>query len=128
VIAILAAATALASDSGDIEGLSKAASACDRGAMSKAWKDEVARHSAFIVTAIAEQRAIADARIALAERRRKSRTMGPPESEAVLSVAATDIDDRQRALDDQRTLDRMRQDAVSYFRQQYLTECGGRSL
>ena len=126
MIALLAA-TAFADD-GDIDRLTKAAAACDRPAMSRAWSDEVKRHSAFIVDALKEQASIAADRQSLVERRRKSRGSGPAESETVLAAASADLDERQHALDDQRRLDTMRQDAVTYFRGLYLTQCNGRDL
>lgn len=127
MIALLAA-TALAGDDGDIDKLSKAATGCDRPAMSRAWDDEVKRRSGFVVSAFKEQSAITAERQALVDRRRKSRSPGPAESEAALAAVGLDLDDRQRALDDQRRLDTMRQEAVGYFRQLFLTRCNGRDL
>lgn len=124
----LLAVTALAPDDSDVERLSKAAAACDRPAISRGWEEEVKRHSDFVVSALREQAAIAADRQSLVERRRKSRGSGPAESETALAAASTDLDERQRALDDQRRLDTMRQDAVTYFRQLYLTRCNGREL
>lgn len=124
MIALLAAA---AIEPTDIERLSKAAAACDRAGVSRAWTDEVKRHGDFIVSALAEQAGIAADRRALVERRRKSRGAGPAESETVLAAASADLDERQNALDDQRRLDMMRQEAVTYFRGQYVSQCGGKS-
>lgn len=126
MIALLAA-TALAPDD-DVERLSKAVAACDRSAVSRAWGDEVKRHGAFIVSSIKDQAVIAADRQALADRRRMARTTGPAVTETALAAAAADLDDRQRALDDQRRLDTMRQEAVTWFRQLYLTQCNGRDL
>lgn len=123
----LLAATALTPEDADIERLSKAALACDRPAMSRAWTDEVKRHSDFVVASLRDQAAIAADRQALVERRRKSRGPGPAESETALAAVALDLNDRQQALDDQRRLDAMRQDAVTYFRQLFITQCNGRT-
>lgn len=123
----LLAATALGAEDGDIDRLSKAALACDRTAMSRAWTDEVKRHSDFVVSSLRDQTAIAGDRQALVERRRKSRGAGPAESETVLTAVATELTDRQQALDDQRRLDTMRQEAVTYFRQLFITQCNGRT-
>ncbi len=127
MIALLAA-VALAPEDIDIDKLSKAATTCDRPAMSRAWDEEVKRRSAFVVSSLKDQAAIAAERQALVERRRKSRAAGPAESETTLAAVGADLDDRQRALDDQRKLDTMRQDAVTYFRQLYLVRCNGRDL
>jgi hypothetical protein len=124
VIALLAAVAA----DDDIERVNRAATACDRPAMSRAWEAEVKRHGDFIVTALGEQASIAADRQALVERRRKSRGTGPAESETVLSAVAAELDDRQRALDDRKRLDTMRQEAMGWFRQQYLARCNGREL
>lgn len=126
MIALVAAIAV--TDVDDIERLSRAATGCDRPAMGRAWTDEVKRHSDFIVSALREQASIAADRQALVERRRRSRAAGPAESETVLGAVSNDLDERQRALDDQRRLDQMRQEAVTYFRQLYLTQCNGRDL
>lgn len=125
MIALLAA---MGADDADIDRLSKAAAACDRPAMARAWSEEAKRHGDFIVSSLKEQASIAADRQALAARRRLSRTIGPAESETALTAAAADLDDRQRALDDQRRLDAMRQDATTWFRSSYLTQCNGRDL
>ena len=127
MIALLAVA-ALHPDDTDIDKLSKAATSCDRPAMSRAWDDEVKRRSGFVVSSLKEQAAIAAERQSLVDRRRKSRSPGPAESETALAAVGADLDDRQRALDDQRKLDTMRADAVTYFRQLYIVRCNGREL
>ena len=127
MIALLAA-VAFTPDDTDIDKLSKAATTCDRPAMSRAWEDEVRRRSGFVVLSLKEQSAIVADHQALVERRRKSRSSGPAESETVLAAVAADLDDRQRALDDQRKLDTMRQEAVTYFRQLFLNRCNGRDM
>jgi len=119
-------------DPTDFDALSKAVAKCDRVVVTKTVTDTVARHSTFLIDAYAEQRAIAVARSDLAERRRKlhSGEKVPGEkstdTEATIGLAREALDDRQRALDDQRTLDRLEQDMMYYFRQQYLTQCAGR--
>lgn len=124
----LAVATMLSTDDGDLDRLSRAAAACDQPAISRAWKDEVKRRSDFIIGAYKDQATIVADRQALVERRRKSRGSGPAESETALAAASADLDERQRALDDQRRLDTLRQEAVAYFRAQFLTQCNGRDL
>ena len=123
----LLAANALAPDD-DVERLSKAAIACDRPAISRAWGEEVKRHSGFLIAALRDQAAIVADRQALVERRHKSRGTGPVESETVLAAVSADLDERQRAADDQRRLDTMRQETVTYFRQLFITQCNGRDL
>ena len=125
---MIAFAAVLGADDGDLDRISKAAGACDRPAIVRAWTDEVKRRGEFVVAAFKDQAVIVADRQALVERRRKSRGSGPAESEIVLAAASADLDERQRALDDRRRLDTMRQEAITYFRQQFLTQCNGRDL
>ncbi len=122
--ALSAATTA---DPTDFDALSKAVAKCDRAVVTKTVTDTIARHSTFLIDAYAEQRAIATARGDFAERRRKLHSGEKTgDTEAALTLAREALDDRQRALDDLRTLDRLEQDMMYYFRQQYLTQCAGR--
>ena len=127
-----ALAAATTADPTDFDALSKAVAKCDRAVVTKTVNDTIARHSTFLIDAYAEQRAIAAARGDLADRRRKlhsgEKVSGEKTSdtEAALTLTREGLDDRQRALDDQRTLDRLEQDMMYYFRQQYLTQCAGR--
>ena len=122
--ALSAATTA---DPTDFDALSKAVAKCDRAVVTKTVTDTIARHSTFLIDAYAEQRAIAVARSDLAERRRKLHSGDKVnDTENALNLTREGLDDRQRALDDQRTLDRLEQDMMYYFRQQYLTQCAGR--
>ncbi|MBS0478126.1 MAG: hypothetical protein JSR79_02365 [Proteobacteria bacterium] len=124
--ALTAATTA---DPTDFDALSKAVAKCDRAVVTKTVNDTIARHSTFLIDAYAEQRAIAQARIDLAERRRKLHSgEKTADTEAALTLAGEGLVDRQRALDDQRTLDRLEQEMMYYFRQQYLTQCAGRGI
>ncbi len=118
---------ATTADPTDFDALSKAVAKCERAVVTKTVNDTIARHSTFLIDAYAEQRAIAQARSDLAERRRKLHAGEKvADTEAALGLAREGLDDRQRALDDQRTLDRLEQDMMYYFRQQYLTQCAGR--
>ncbi|WP_425230454.1 hypothetical protein [Sphingomonas sp.] len=125
MIAVVAA-TALAADDGDLDRLRAAATACDRTAVSRAWADEQRRHGDFVIASLHDQASIVTDRAALTERRRLARTAGGIAGLAAQTADAADLDDRQRALDDQRRLDTMRQEAVTYFRQLYITQCNGR--
>lgn len=125
---------ATAADPTDFDALSKAVAKCDRVVVTRTVTDTIARHSTFLIDAFAEQRAIAQARIDLAERRRKlhsgEKVPGekPADTEAAFKLAGEAIEDRQQALDDRRTLDRLEQEMMYYFRQQYLTQCAGRGI
>ena len=124
MIALALAATA---DPTDFDALNKAVAKCDRAVVTRTVTDTVDRHSTFLVDAFGEQRAIAQARSDWAERRRRLHAGEKvTDSEATLTLAREALDDRQRALDDRRTLDRLEQDMMFHFRQQYLTQCAGR--
>jgi len=80
-----------------------------------------------------EQSAIAAERIATADKRRALRE-GAAAPGAAATPAATDqelslrqlaLDDRQRALDEHRRLETLRQEAVDLKRQYFLTRCAG---
>jgi len=122
-----ALAAATTADPTDFDALSKAVAKCDRAVVTKTVNDTIARHSTFLIDGYAEQRSIATARGDFAERRRKLHAgEKTSDTEAALTLVREALDDRQRALDDQRTLDRLEQDMMYYFRQQYLTQCAGR--
>lgn len=130
---MLAAALMFVADDGEFETLSKAAANCNRSVVTRAWTEEVKRHSAFLLESFRQQREIAAARVELAERRRKLRVGeapaagATPDTDQALALVAASIIDRQDALDDLRQLDRQQQEMVGYFRQLYLTQCQGRA-
>jgi len=129
---MMLAMTLFAADDGEFDALSKAATSCNRAVVTRAWTDEVKRHSGFLLDSYREQREIAAARVDLAERRRKLRSgvaLPPgatPDTEQALTLLSESITDRQTALDDMRQLDRQQQEMVGYFRQLYLSQCQGR--
>ena len=118
---------AITVDGSDLDALSVAVTACDRAVVARSVADDSARHSGFLLDGFREQQGIATARADLAERRRKLREQVRPEkggdTEAALMLVQRDIDDRQQALDDARTLDRLKLEAVGYFRQLYISKC-----
>lgn len=126
MIALIAAA---ATGPADLDTLTRAVAECDRTAVSRSWSAEVERHSGFLISAVREQRAISDERAAIAERRRKLRlgTGSVGDTEAGLAIAAADLDERQRVLDDAARADRLESETVGYLRQLYITQCNGRA-
>ena len=121
-------AAVLTVDGADLPVLSKAVAACDRPVVAKSVEGETRRHGVFLVDAFGEQRDIAAARADLAERRRALRAGGKTvDTEASLTLLAEAVDDRQHALDDARNLDRSKQDALGWFRQQFIIQCQGKS-
>lgn len=137
MIALMAASFAVTNDT-DFDALGKAVTGCDRTTVADTVTNESNRRMTFLIDAYAEQRDIAVQRAEVAERRRAShapppseksatrtaeRAAKPAENEPAFAQATEALDDRQHALDDARTLDRLRQEMISYFRQLYLARC-----
>ena len=114
----------------DLDPLAAAVAACKRDVVVKSVSDDATRHGAFLVDAFKEQQDLARARADLAQRRYKLRFPVAGEktddNERPLGALEQSLDARQHALDDLRTLDRLKQDAIGWFRQSYLTQCQGR--
>lgn len=117
----------IAVDGSDLDALSQAVTSCDRAVVAKSVADDSARHSAFLLDGFREQQAIVAARADLADRRHKLRETPKGEkggdTETSLTLVQRDIEDRQQALDDARALDRLKLEAVGYFRQLYISKC-----
>ena len=129
MIAALALMAVVPTDAMDFDGLVASIAKCDRTAVTNTVAAANTRHSQFLLSAYQEQRAIAAARIELAERRRVLHAKeAKVDSEAGLTLVAESLDDRARALADARALDQSEQDMLTYFRAQYLRECSGKAL
>ena len=129
MIAALTLAAAPLADEMDFDALVKSIGACDRSAVTGPIKAADKRHAAFLLDAYKEQRSIALARADLAERRRQLRSReAKVDTEEGLTLAAAALDERARALADNRALDGAEQDMVAYFRTQYLRQCSGKGL
>jgi hypothetical protein len=114
-----------AAASADLGALDQAVARCDRAVANPTFASESARRSEFLLGAYREQEAIVAARTDVASRRRAWR-------ESDKSVAADDkalkleeaaLEDRQRALNDQRLLEGIRQDAMDNMRRYFLMNC-----
>ncbi len=117
-------------DGSDLPALSKAVAACDRPVVAKSVEGETKRHGAFLLDAFREQGEIAAARADLAARRRAlhaAPVSKTADTDQPLASVAETLDDRQHALDDARVLDRLKQDALGWFRQQFIIQCQGKS-
>ena len=117
---LLAAAT-----STDLGALDQAVARCDRNAANPVFAGEGARRSEFLLEAYREQQAIVAARADLAERRRAWRESASPSTvdDHALKLAEANLDDRQKALNDSRMLEGLRQDAIDTMRRYFLTNC-----
>ena len=124
-------AAVLSVDGSDLPALSKAVSACDRPVVARSVEGETKRHGAFLLDSFREQGEISAARASLAARRHALHAVVPgnktADTDQLLALLAETLDDRQRSLDDARSLDRMKQDALGWFRQQFIIQCQGKS-
>ena len=131
---VLAAAASV-----DLDALDQAVAHCDRNTSNPVFSAEAARRSQFLLDAFREQEAIVNERLALANQRRSIREAPPspaPRSsdqkqiDKQLDLQQAALDDRQKALNDQRMLEGIRQDAIDSMRRYFLNNCpagGGNS-
>ena len=118
--------------SADLDALDSAVARCDRTQSNPVFSAEAARRSQFLLGAYREQEAIVNERLAIADQRRAMRQV--PASPAIkpadqkqiekqLDLQAAALDDRQKALNDQRMLEGIRQDAMDSMRRYFLNNC-----
>ena len=120
----------LAAASADLDSLDQAVARCDRAAVNPMFAGEAARRSQFLLDAYREQEAIVSDRLALAEQRRALREAAVPpkpaeqkQLEKQLDLQQAAIDDRQKALNDKRMLEGIRDDAMDSMRHYFLLNC-----
>jgi len=119
----------LAAASADLDALDQAVARCDRTSASPVFATEAARRSQFLLEAFREQESIVKDRLAVADQRRELResTTGRPaeqkQLEKQLDLQQAALDDRQKALNDQRLLEGIRQDAMDTMRRYFLNNC-----
>lgn len=111
----------------DFPALDAAIERCERPAVLPVFAAEARRRSAAVTAFYQEQAQIAAERLATANQRRALRESPaaaiPAASDQELSLRQLALDDRQRALDDQRRLETMRQEALDLKRQYFLARC-----
>jgi hypothetical protein len=116
----------LAAASADLDTLDQAVARCDRGTANPAFSNEAARRSQFLLGAYREQESIVAARLDLSQRRRDLREASTKKNSAEeqkLDLENSALEDRQRALNDQRMLEGIRQDAMDAMRRYFLLNC-----
>ena len=115
----------LAAASADLDALDQAVARCDRNAVNPVFSAEAARRSQFLLEAYREQEAIVADRLALADQRRALREAGPVKAsdQKPLDLQEAALEDRQRALNDKRMLEGIRQDAMDTMRRYFLNNC-----
>jgi len=132
---LFAVAQAAAAVPLDFPALDEAIERCDRATVLPIFAGEPHRRSAFLTTFYGEQAAISSERLTVADKRRLLREAAlpivageaartrPTESDQELALAQLALEDRQRALDDRRRLETLRQQAIDMKRQYFLTHC-----
>ena len=116
----------LAAASADLDALDQAVGRCDRAVANPAFSAEASRRSQVLIETYKEQEAIVAARLDLAERRRALRETGGKKNaaeEQKLNLEDSALEDRQRALNDKRMLEGIRQDAMDTMRRYFLINC-----
>src|SRR5206468_12532898 len=115
--------------SADLDALDQAVSHCDRQVSNPVFSAEAARRAQFLLDAYREQEVIVNERLALADQRRQLRegtTIRPADfkqTEKQLDLLQANLDDRQKALNDKRLLEGIRQDAMDSMRRYFLNNC-----
>lgn len=112
--------------SAELQAIDQAVAQCDRAVANPAFASETARRSQALLDAYREQEAIVKARLTLAERKRALREVSAKknvEEERAIALEEALIEDRQRALNDKRMLEAIRQDTMDAMRRHYLAHC-----
>src|SRR5689334_5397441 len=108
----------LAAASADLDTLDQAVARCDRAAVNPMFAGEAARRSEFLLDAYKEQEAIVEERLTINEQRRALREAADlkpadqKQTEKQLELQQAALDDRQKAPNDKRMLEGIREDAI----------------
>jgi len=119
----------LAAASADLDALDQAVARCDRHVANPVFSGEAARRSLFLLDAYKEEEAIVADRLALSDQRRALReatdtkAADAKQTEKQLDLQQAALDDRQKALNDKRLLEGIRQDAMDSMRRYFLMNC-----
>ncbi|HEX3424457.1 MAG TPA: hypothetical protein VHS33_13805 [Sphingomicrobium sp.] len=115
----------LAAASADLDALDQAVTHCERAAANPMFAGEAARRSEFLLESYHEQESIVNDRLVLADQRRTLRQTGTIKAvdQKQLDLQQADLDDRQKALNDKRMLETIREDAMDSLRHYFLLNC-----
>ena len=115
----------IAAASADLDSLNRAVAQCDRGTVNPVFSAEAGQRSTFLLDTYREQETIVAARLDVSQRRATLREAGAIKAidEKKLSLEEAAIEDRQRALNDRRMLEGIRQDAMDSMRRYFLLNC-----
>ena len=112
--------------SAELQAIVQAVAQCDRAVANPAFASETERRSQYLLDSYREQEGIVEARLALAERRRILREAADKknvEESRAIALEEALVEDRQRALNDKRMLEAIRQDTMDAMRRHYLAHC-----
>ena len=111
--------------SAELVALDQAVARCDRATANPAFSAEAGRRSQFLLDTYREQEAIVAARLDISQRRATLREAGAIKAsdEKKLALEEAAVEDRQRALNDRRMLEGIRQDAMDTMRRYFLINC-----
>lgn len=115
----------LAAASADLDSLDQAVTQCDRNSAAPAFAAEAARRSQFLVDVYRQEEAIVNARLAIAAQRQALQQMGghTATQEKDLDLQNATLDDKQKALQDQKSLESAREEAMDSMRRYFLLHC-----
>ena len=119
----------LAATSADLDALDQTVARCDRHVANPVFSGEAARRSLFLLDAYKEQEGIVADRLALADQQRALReatdmkAADAKQTEKQLDLQQAALDDRQKALNDKRLLEGIRDDAMDSMRRYFLMNC-----
>ena len=115
----------LAAASADLDALDQAVAHCERAQVNPMFAGEAARRSQFLLDAYHEQEGIVSDRLALTDQRRALRQASSVKAaeQKQLDLQQADLDDRQKALNDKRMLEGIREDAMDSMRHYFLLNC-----
>jgi hypothetical protein len=119
----------LAAASADLDALDQAVARCDRSAVNPIFSAEAATRSQFLLDAYREQEGIVNERLALNDQLRALREtpLAKPteakQAEKQLNLQQAALEDRQKALNDKRMLEGIREDAMDSMRHYFLNNC-----
>ena len=119
----------LVAASADLDALDQAVARCDRNAANPMFAGEAARRSEFLLDAYRQQAGIVADRLALTDQRRALReatdlkASDRKDTEKQLDLLQAALEDRQKALNDKRMLEGIREDAMDSMRHYFLLNC-----
>jgi hypothetical protein len=113
----------LVAASADLDALNRAVAQCDRGTANPAFSAEAGQRSAFLLDTFREQEAIVAARLDVSQRRATLRETGPIKATDEKKLSLEEATIEERALNDRRMLEGIRQDAMDSMRRYFLLNC-----